>query len=95
MARAYDLHPHGAQALTVALDINPLLLLVAERVIRGGRVELYEFPIAPRTGADAAIRRELVAPAAARPGLELVFADAWRAPFAAQTFECGRHAVAH
>ena len=84
---AYDLHQHGAQALTVALDINPLLLLVAERVIRGGRVELYEFPIAPRTGADAAIRRELVAPAAARPGLELVFADAWRAPFAAQTFD--------
>lgn len=84
---AYDLHQHGAQSLTVALDINPLLLLVAERVVRGGRVELYEFPIAPRTGADAAIRRELAAPAPARPGLELVFADAWRAPFAAQSFD--------
>jgi uncharacterized protein YbaR (Trm112 family) len=84
---AYDLHQHGAQALTVALDINPLLLLVAERVVRGGRVELYEFPIAPRTAADVAVRRELVAPAPARRGLELLFADAWRAPFAAQSFD--------
>ncbi|HUO78752.1 MAG TPA: class I SAM-dependent methyltransferase [Steroidobacteraceae bacterium] len=84
---AYDLHQHGAQALTVALDINPLLLLVAERVVRGGRVELYEFPIAPLSGTDVALRRELAAPAAARPGLELVFADAWRAPFAAQSFD--------
>jgi hypothetical protein len=84
---AYDLHQHGAQTLTVALDINPLLLFVAERVVRGGRVELYEFPIAPRTSADVAIRRELVAPAPARAGLELLFADAWRAPFAAQSFD--------
>ena len=84
---AYDLHQHGAHALTVALDINPLLLLVAERVVRGGRVELFEFPIAPRSGAEVAIRRELAAPAPARPGLELVFADAWRAPFTAQSFD--------
>jgi SAM-dependent methyltransferase len=84
---AYDLHQHGAQALTVALDINPLLLLVAERVVRGGQVELYEFPIAPRTLADVAVRRELAAPGPARSGLELLFADAWRAPFAAQSFD--------
>jgi Methyltransferase domain len=84
---AYDLHQSGAQPLTVALDINPLLLLVAERVVRGGRVELYEFPIAPRTLADVAVRRELLAPAPARPGLELIFGDAWRAPFAAQSFD--------
>jgi uncharacterized protein YbaR (Trm112 family) len=84
---AYDLHQQSARALTVALDINPLLLLVAERVVRGGRVELYEFPIAPRTAADVAVRRELAAPAPARPGLELLFADAWRAPFAAQSFD--------
>lgn len=84
---AYDLHQQGAQTLTAALDINPLLLLVAERVVRGGRVELYEFPIAPRTSADVAVRRELAAPAPARAGLELLFADAWRAPFAAQSFD--------
>jgi SAM-dependent methyltransferase len=84
---AYDLHQQSARGLTVALDINPLLLLVAERVVSGGRVELFEFPIAPRTAADVAVRRELAAPAPARPGLELVFADAFRAPFAAQSFD--------
>jgi SAM-dependent methyltransferase/uncharacterized protein YbaR (Trm112 family) len=84
---AYDLHQHGAQALTVALDINPLLQLAAERISRGGGVELYEFPIAPRTAADVAVRRALAAPAAARAGLEFLFADAWRAPFAPQSFD--------
>ena len=84
---AYDLHQQGGQAQTVALDINPLLLLAANRVLGGGRLVLYEFPIAPRTAADVAVRRRLEAPTAARPGFELVFADAWRAPFAAQSFD--------
>ncbi len=84
---AYDLHQRGTQQLTVALDINPLLLLAAERIVRGAQVELYEFPIAPRAAADAALRRSLAAPAAARPGLQLLFADAWRAPFRAQAFD--------
>jgi hypothetical protein len=84
---AYDLHQAGAAALTIALDINPLLLLAAERIVRGGSVELYEFPIAPRGVGDAAVLRQLSAPTAARAGLHLVFADAWRAPFAPQTFD--------
>ena len=84
---AYDLHQASGQPLTVALDLNPLLLLAARRLLRGERVALYEFPLAPRGLAEVAIRRELGAPAPARPGLELVFADAWRAPFAAQSFD--------
>jgi SAM-dependent methyltransferase/uncharacterized protein YbaR (Trm112 family) len=84
---AYDLHQLGASTLTVALDINPLLLLAAERITRGQEVALHEFPIAPRTAADAAIPRRLVAPAPARPGLEFVFADAWQAPFRPQSFD--------
>lgn len=84
---AYDLHQHSARPLTVALDINPLLLLTARTVAAGGRVTLYEFPLAPRAPADVAVRRELAAPSPARPGLEFVFADAWRAPFAPQSFD--------
>ncbi|MBS0373288.1 MAG: class I SAM-dependent methyltransferase [Proteobacteria bacterium] len=84
---AYDLHQAGAQAQTVALDINPLLLFVAARLLAGEPVRLYEFPIAPLRGLDVAVERELRAPAPARPGLHLVFADAWRAPFAAQSFD--------
>lgn len=84
---AYDLHRHGVQPLTVALDINPLLLLAAERILQGERVELYEFPIAPLTASDAAVARSLSAPAPVRTGLELVFADAFQAPFAPQSFD--------
>ena len=84
---AYDLHVGRAAARTVALDINPLLLLTAQRLLRGEPVTLYEFPIAPRLSGDAALRRELRAPAPAPAGLELLFADAWRAPFAPQSFD--------
>ena len=83
---AYDLHQSSSRSITVALDINPLLLLAAARIVRGETVDLVEFPIAPRTAADVAVRRQLRAPAAVRSGLELLFADAWQAPFAPQTF---------
>jgi ubiquinone/menaquinone biosynthesis C-methylase UbiE/uncharacterized protein YbaR (Trm112 family) len=84
---AYDLHQAGAAALTVALDINPLLLLAAERIVAGGTVELVEFPIAPRAAAEVAVLRSLAAPAPVRAGFELLFADAWNAPFAPRSFD--------
>jgi uncharacterized protein YbaR (Trm112 family) len=84
---AYDVHQAGAMALTVALDLNPLLLLAARRVVSGEPVELVEFPLAPRALADVAVQRELRAPAPVRAGFEFVFADAWQAPFKAQSFD--------
>ena len=82
---AYDVHMRTAAALTVALDFNPLLAIVGDTVMRGARLELYEFPIAPR--ADAAVLRTLSAPAAARAGLGLVLGDAHRAPFRRGAFD--------
>jgi uncharacterized protein YbaR (Trm112 family) len=84
---AWDVHQEFAPRHTVALDLNPLLLLVAARLARGGTAALYEFPIAPRRSADAAVLRELVAPAATRPGLDFVFGDALRAPFRHAAFD--------
>ncbi|MBL0900021.1 MAG: glutamate synthase large subunit, partial [Reyranella sp.] len=69
------------------LDLNPLLLLAAARLAAGESVELYEFPIAPRTESEVAVRRRLAAPGRARAGLDFVLADAWRAPFAPQSFD--------
>ena len=54
---AYDIHQALKPELTVALDINPLLLFVANRITQGETVELYEFPIAPRAIEDHAILR--------------------------------------
>ena len=84
---AYDVHMHSAPSSTVALDFNPLLMLIAQRVARGERVELYEFPIAPRGAADVAVLRELAAPTPAREGFHCVLADAHRPPFARGAFD--------
>lgn len=84
---AYDLHVHGAAEITVALDFNPLLCLIAERVSRGETVELTEFPIAPRSTADQAVLRTLRAPAPARGGLRHVVADAHRPPLKPKAFD--------
>ena len=64
---AYDLHCAIGPALTVALDFNPLFLFAARRILAGETIELYEFPIAPRTIADHAVLRSLRAPSPA-PG---------------------------
>jgi hypothetical protein len=82
---AYDLHTRTAAALTVALDFNPLLSLVADKVTRGETIALYEFPIAPR--GDAAVLRTLSAPAPARAGLVFVLGDAHRPPFRRGAFD--------
>jgi len=84
---AYDLHQHTAAAVTVALDLNPLLATVGRRVSAGERVSLVEFPLAPREPESAAVERQLSAPAPARAGLEFLLADAMRPPFPAETFD--------
>jgi uncharacterized protein YbaR (Trm112 family) len=84
---AYDLHAAGDAPLTIATDFNPLLLFAARELFAGRAVELYEFPIAPRRIEDHAVLRRLSAPAPARPGLELVAADALQPPFADGAFD--------
>jgi len=84
---AYDLHVALAPRLTAALDFNPLFLLSAARILAGETLELYEFPIAPRTIADHAVLRRHAAPAPPPPGLELVLADASAPPFLAGRFD--------
>jgi len=84
---AYDLHAALRPAMTVAADINPLLLAIARRMYAGEKLELYEFPVAPRDLASHALLRTLAAPGAAAAGLQLVFADATRPPFAPGSFD--------
>ncbi len=84
---AYDLHDVLKPRLTVALDFNPLFLLAAARIAAGEPLELYEFPIAPRTTADHAVLRRHAAPHQAAPGFELVLADASAPPFRPGSFD--------
>jgi hypothetical protein len=84
---AYDLHAAGDAPLTVATDFNPMLLFVAREMYAGRELELYEFPIAPRRMEDHAVLRRLRSPGPARPGLDLVAADALQPPFADGAFD--------
>ena len=84
---AYDLHMKCKASNTIAMDFNPLLLLVAERVTRGDSLQLYEFPIAPKSMDDSAVLRELSAEAPVRDGFHLVFGDVLRPPFAAASYD--------
>lgn len=84
---AYDLHEAAAPALTVASDINPLMLMVAKRMYKGKALKLHEFPMAPRDLESHAVLRRCEAPKPASAGLELVFADALRPPFRAGAFD--------
>jgi uncharacterized protein YbaR (Trm112 family) len=84
---AYDVHARRRPAALVAADLNTLMMIVARRMFAGGRVHLYEFPLAPRDLASHAVLRDLRAPSAAAPGLYPVIADASRAPFATGAFD--------
>ena len=84
---AYDLHMQMDCELTVAMDFNPLLLLIARAVSQGERLKMYEFPIAPKSLEDDAVLRTLSAPDVAKEGLQFVLGDALRPPFAAESFD--------
>lgn len=82
---AYDVHMRLGTQCTTALDFNPLLVLVADRVMRGGRVELHEFPIAP--AGEFAVLNTLSAPEPVREGFHHAIGDANRPPFADAGFD--------
>ncbi len=84
---AYDLHMGLAPEATVALDVNPMLSLAAERIIRGDTLVLHEFPLAPKTSADVAVERSLAAPSPVSEGFHWILADALRAPFVDESFD--------
>lgn len=83
---AYDIAVAQTGTPIIALDFNPMLLLVASGVCRGDAVKLTEFPIAPKRLQDIAVPRELRAPTPAPDHLQLIMADALRPPFKSQAF---------
>jgi hypothetical protein len=80
---ACDLHQRCAPERTIALDVNPLLLFAARRILAGEPLSLYEFPIAPRSIESHALLRELRAAAPVGENFHLVAGDALRAPIRA------------
>jgi uncharacterized protein YbaR (Trm112 family)/ubiquinone/menaquinone biosynthesis C-methylase UbiE len=84
---AYDIHMQLDCDRTVALDFNPMLLLVANTVAHGTKLKLHEFPIAPKSLEDDAVLRTLSAPQPVRDNFHLVLGDAQRPPFVSASFD--------
>jgi len=84
---AYDLLLRRRPEPLVAADLNPLFLCAVQRLFAGERLDLYEFPLAPRDIDSHAILRALQAPSPAPAGCHLLFADASQGPFAAGAFD--------
>ncbi len=73
---AYDLHRRLGGQDTIALDINPFYLLVAERMLAGRNLNLYDFPIAPTHSKAFATKVKCKAPEAIKKGFHFLMADA-------------------
>lgn len=84
---ASDLHAYGRADVTIAVDINPLPMLIARRVIAGESVRLVELPVAPRDLEHVFVERSLHAEHVVREGFVQLFADAFALPFASGSFD--------
>jgi SAM-dependent methyltransferase len=85
---AFDVHQALQPSVTLALDTNPLPLLVAAELVQGETIELPEFPVAPHSETEVVVWQTLSSssssrrPAEVRDGFGFVFADARQPPFA-------------
>jgi hypothetical protein len=84
---AWDVHQQLAPTVTIALDFNPLLILLLACMVRGESVSLHEFPIAPKLLTDQAVLRTLRAPGPTRPGFHPLLGDALRPPLMPGCFD--------
>jgi uncharacterized protein YbaR (Trm112 family) len=84
---AYDVHQRLKPALTVTLDINPLLLLVGRKAMFGGGIKLYEFSPDPRGIDHFTVEHELRAEGGAPERFFQVLADAFSPPFRPGQFD--------
>jgi hypothetical protein len=84
---AYDLHCALAPELTVALDVDPFVLLVSDAVLFGNGLSLVETPIDPGGPDVAAVTRRLQREGEPPPRFACVLADAFEPPFAEASFD--------
>ena len=87
----YDFHRQYRPELSVTLDLNPLLVMLASRVLQGQSVPFYEFPIAPLDKASHAVLWSCAAPEALSAdelaNFSVLLADGTQPPFKQGSFD--------
>ncbi|MEM1232360.1 MAG: methyltransferase domain-containing protein [Pseudomonadota bacterium] len=85
---AYDLHRALVPARTFALERNPYLAYAGAHLCQRGDLNLWEFPLAPLSGAEVAVERTLHCPdPASAEGLVFLMADALAPPVPAGSID--------
>jgi hypothetical protein len=82
-----DVHARFGGATTIAIDIAPLPMLIARRVLAGETVKLLELPVSPIDGDHVVVERELTASSPRAPGFVQLFADGFDPPFREGSFD--------
>ena len=82
-----DLHWEFKLSMTVAVDFNPFLLLVAQKMYQRKPISLYDFASAPLENDRVAECFELSSPLPRLSGFHFVFGDVAFLPFKAGQFE--------
>ncbi|WP_196137457.1 Trm112 family protein [Aliikangiella sp. G2MR2-5] len=83
----YDLHMALTPELTIANDINPLLLFAAQKIIQGNGILLPEFPAQPRNAESVAVNHKILPTSTKPDNFHFVFSDASRPAIAAQAID--------
>lgn len=84
---AYDIHTELNVENTINVDINPFLFFVAQRLIDGKSVNLYEFPMAPKNMESTAIKLKCKAPQPLKDNFHFVLSDAMNPSFRDGAFD--------
>lgn len=81
-----SLHKLLVQNWTLAIDINPFLLLTAKRMLTENSLHLFEFPLAPIEAKNQSVQHELKGEVA--ENFHLLFADAINMPLKNESTDC-------
>ncbi|MEZ4871055.1 MAG: hypothetical protein R2827_02180 [Bdellovibrionales bacterium] len=84
----YDLHIQHNPAWTLAIDINPYLLLGAQKILKGDEIHIYDFPVAPGDAGEVCpyhiCRHKKKKP----KNFHFLFADCMNPPLLANSVDC-------
>lgn len=83
---ALDLHDRIQPQMSVATDINPLLVMAAQHLTRGNGLSIHEFPLHPRKADYVAVEHHIVGKK--KPdNFHFVFSDAAKPCFKSASFD--------
>lgn len=84
---SYDFHQRYNSKHSVLLDINPVLLGCAAKIINGETVTLNEFPLAPMRMQDFAVEQQCKVDGKNQHEFSFLLSDALNAPLAEKSFD--------